>query len=281
MTYGTRAEAARLVWGATTGRLLSEQGCSPTLIWLTALVREAIPAGPLVGALTGFVLRNRDSLMQMVDDAFLNAPPWGSAYDAFPPRVGVLHRAMSLAEAEDAMRGEDEEHVVIIDGATGQQIARFGPAMTRAQGHEPRGLTVIDRRLYPLGQRSGQWILSHNHPACGPLSTPDLSLAAAMNLQTMRAVCADGWVWWIDRPAQGWPDYHTVHELASEAYHEAYLSTMHASALYCDLTATNPQEHSDAWKRDFNQTFLTTFNRQGRGLGLRVQGARPDGSDPR
>ena len=280
-----QAEAAALVWGTTVGRQLSERGCTPTLIWLTAQIRASLPPGPTASALMGFVLRNQWALIEMIDIAFQQAPPTGGPLDVTPPQVGVLHRSMSLAEAEAAMRGEEEEHVVLIDGTTGVQIARFGPEMTRAQGHKPRGVTVIDPRLYQFGPRAGTWIASHNHPRCGTLSAPDLEVAATMNLMEMRAVCVDGWTWWMKRPAQGWPHPYTIRNMADESYYEAYQA---ASGRYCDpcfLSAdagadTPRPEPSDEWTRHFNLTFLNTINRQGRGLGLRMQGDGPPGSGP-
>ncbi|MFT5686455.1 MAG: hypothetical protein ACI8RZ_007411 [Myxococcota bacterium] len=279
------AEAAAMVWGVTIGRQLADRGCPPTLVWLTAQIRASLPPGPAVQALVGFVLRNQWALAEMVDTAFRQASPPGGPLDATPPQVGVLHRSMSLAESEDAMRGEPEEHVVIIDATTGVQIARFGPGMTRAQGREPVGCTVIDVRLNPFSQRSGAWIMSHNHPSCGTLSTADLLVAAAMNLQEMRAVCADGWAWSMKRPANGWPDQYTIRDMADESYYEAYQA---ASGRYClparlsaDAGSDTPyQEPSDEWTRHFNLTFLNTINRQGRGLGMRMQGDGPAGSGP-
>ncbi len=279
VTTTEQAEAAAVVWGVRYGRPLAERGCSPTLVWLTAQVSGTLPTGPVSDALTGFVQRHQWTLMAMVDEAFQSAPPPGMRLDVTPPRVGVLHRSMSLSEAEDAMRGEAEEHVVIVHGPTGAQIARFGPAMTRAHGADPAGCTVVDRRLYAFGPRSGEWILSHNHPRCGPLSNPDLTMAASMNLAEMRAVCPDGWTWWIQRPARGWPEYFTVSAMAEEAYEAAYLA---ASERDCDGDPfITRQEPSDDWTKHFTKTYVNFFNRQGRGLGLRMQGAHRDGRTTR
>ncbi len=271
-----------LQWGLTTGRCLSEQGCSPTLVWLTGVVRSVLPRGITAAALTAFVLRNRDALEELIDEGFRAAPPQGHLLDVYPPRVGVLHRSMTLAEAEAAMRAAPQEHVVVVDLVTGLQIARFGPSMTLAHGEDPTGVTVTDGRLAGSSARSGQWVVSHNHPRCGPLSPADLGTAATMDLAGIRAVCPDGWVWWCDRPARGWPDPLTLMLLAEEASAEAYGA---ASAQYCRLLGLPPGiDHliprglENEWQETFDRFAVAAINRQGLGLGLRVQGAGPDGA---
>jgi hypothetical protein len=269
-----------LTWGVLQGRALAnEYSLPPHVLWLIGQVHLALPEGELVTAFPGFVRRNATQLTFMVDTAFEQARPKGHPLDAYPPRVGVLHRSMSLEEAEGAMRSAAQEHVVIVNSTSGMQIARFGPEMTRAYGLDPAGLTVTDSRLNRHSRRERSWVLSHNHPACGILSGADLHTAATMDLLSVRAVCPDGWVWWCDRPPRGWPDPYTLEGIVEDAMDAAYTA---ASEHYCrTLGLPAGQEHrlppglDYEWQATFDRHAVEYINRAGRVFGLRVQGSGP------
>ena len=261
---GRMSRADRIRWPVVYGRRLACAGFPPDLILLAFRVREHLPDGLTEPELHSFLLRHQGQLQALLDDAFRSVPPPGHPLDVNPPQVGPIHRTMTLAEAEESIRREAREHVVIVDASSGLQVARFGPEATEAAGYDPHGLTLIDPRFHPEARASGQWVLSHNHPRCGSLSAPDIVMACALNLHSIRAVCADGWTWWMSRPHTGWPDPFTAQALAEDA---AAVASEAAQAL-----CITPED-IDVWTRHFNAHFVRIFNQLGTHFGLQVQGA--------
>ncbi len=122
------------------GRSLVQAGLSPDLLALAARVSTALPRRIGAAPLRDFLLRHHVPLQAMLEDAFRSVPPAGHPLDVNPPRVGPIHRSMTLEEVEAAIRGEAEEYVVLFD-ADSQQVARFGPEGTWEAAMRPASRT--------------------------------------------------------------------------------------------------------------------------------------------
>ena len=203
------------------------------------------------------------------------AGPDAHPLDGYPPRVGPVHRWMSLSEVEAVIAGQPEEHVVIFDGHGGKQVARFGPAGTRAAGVDPRGKTLLDPMLKVRRGTARSWVLTHNHPACGVLSSLDLVLAARLDLAEIRAVCADGTLWWCPRPEADWPSEAEMQSLCEASERLALPMTEEAFDEKVRLRRRFDRLE-EAWSAFFSSYFTAVFNQKARqrgftGLSIQLQ----------
>ncbi len=201
----------------------------------------------------GFACGQAQTLNTAIWEAFRSlAGPDAHPLDGYPPRVGPVHRGMRLPEVEAVIASLPEEHVVIFEGHTGPQVARFGPAGTRAAGVDPRGKTLLDPMLKVRRGSARSWVLTHNHPSSGVLSSLDLVLAVRLDLAEIRAVCA--------------ASEHQALPMTEEAFHE----NVHLRRRFDGL--------EEAWSAFFSSYFTAVFNHQARqrgfvGLSIQLQAA--------
>ena len=193
------------------------------------------------------------------------AGPSAHPLDGYPPQIGPVKREMSLSAVEKAIGALPEEHVVVFDGE-GRQVARFGPAGTRAAGVDPRGKTLLDPLLKVRRGDARDWVLTHNHPTCGTLSTLDLGLAVRLDLHEIRAVCPGGEVWRCLRPRRGWPNGEIMEELCEDAalQTEEELDAQEVSRLWM----SGQQDWRARWNDIYSNTFQKNFNAYAKRRGL-------------
>ena len=194
-------------------------GAGPELLLVVQAVARQLPTLGLRPAdLVEFVCAQTGRLNTEIWQAFRAlAGPDAHPLDGYPAVIGPIRREMTLGEVEAVIADQPEEHVVIFDGYDGLQVARFGPAGTRAAGVDPRGKTLLDPLLKIRRAGAQSWVLTHNHPLCGVLSHLDLMLARRLDLLEIRAVCATGARWSCTRPVVGWPSEAEMLTLCEEA----------------------------------------------------------------
>jgi hypothetical protein len=135
---------------ATHGSLLVHCGASPDLCVLTGAVADHLPAEVVEDPveLVSFVCRNRARLNNLIWNAHRAiAPETAHPDDGYPAHLGPVTRSMTLSEVERAIHQQPEEYVVFFDIRDDRQVARFGPAGTRAGGFDPICSTLLDARL--------------------------------------------------------------------------------------------------------------------------------------
>lgn len=107
----------------------------------------------------------------------------------------VLRDGMSVAEAEDAIRGQPVEHAGVFDSS--------GTLLHSAKGS--KGSVKLSEQMVKTMRSRGDVVFTHNHPGRGsPLSPADVRVAVEHNMQEMRAVAPDGGGWRVKRPKEGW-----------------------------------------------------------------------------
>lgn len=115
---------------------------------------------------------------------------------------------MPLDEAEEALGGMGQEHVVVYAG-DGRQVARWGPEDTKkdAPGHDPAKVCVVYPSVLDALAANGDGLYTHNHPSGSPPSIEDVLVARRGNVAELRAVAdGEGFTWVLKRPAGGWPE---------------------------------------------------------------------------
>lgn len=100
--------------------------------------------------------------------------------------------AQALSEHEARIKGETNEHAVVLD--------RVGNVvLSHTSDHPAR----VEFTLEQVNQMA-DGLFTHNHPRGRTLSVDDLYLAMFANVREIRAVSPDGSTWRVVRPDRGW-----------------------------------------------------------------------------
>ena len=192
---------------------------------------------------------------------------------------GPVQPHHTLAEAEDAIKGEPIEHLVVFNGK-GEQIWRQRGTKNKVQ--------LPDHVLEAMN-RDKTTVYTHNHPNGSILSPSDLVMSMYCDVAEARAVSPDGRVFRIKRPPDGWPHkgnrdlylggplwnldamFRKAGSIAARFANietDRYLQEQDPTK---PLDARHPAWSDELWRTILTKHYLERYNEAGARYGLQVE----------